>query len=112
MRKKILFTILYLISIFCVVYYTIKYYCEKSLMFGEKQLFIWTVIIVIIMFCLVIGIVNYLKLNVVKEQNQELLMQASHLSKKIEEYHYSEMNNINSTMECILDLDKGDESDE
>ena len=45
----------------------------------------------------------------IKKQNKELLKQVFHLSKQIEDYCYSEMNNINSTMECILDLDKGDD---
>ena len=48
----------------------------------------------------------------VKKQNKELLKQVFRLSKQIEDYCYSEMNNINSTMKCILDLDKGDNTNE
>ena len=67
---------------------------------------------VIIIFCLLIGILNSIKLNNVTKQNKELLKQVFYLSKQIEDYCYSEMNNINSTMECILDLDKGDDPNE
>ena len=72
----------------------------------------WTIVMVIIIFCLLVGILNSIKLNNVTKQNEELLKQVSHLSKKIEDYCYLEMNNINSTMEYILDLDKGDDPNE
>jgi outer membrane murein-binding lipoprotein Lpp len=109
MGKKIVVTTLYLISIFCIVYYAAKYYCERNLKFEKNQILGWTIVMVIIVSSLIIGMFNSIKLNSIKKQNDELLAEVSHLSKKIGKYHYSEMSNINSTMECVLDLDKGDD---
>lgn len=112
MSKKCIIVALYLISLFCIIYYTIKYYYNKNLTFGHNQILIWTMVIVLVIICLIIGIINSIKLNKLQNQNEELLSQISHLSKRIVGYHYSEMSNINSTMECILDLDKGENTNE
>lgn len=104
--RKIVRYFLFSVSLLCILYYTIKYYYENNLSFDKSNILGWTIVVFIIVVCLSIGIRNSIRLDKVLIQNKELIDKVSELSKTIEAYHYSEMSNVNSVMECVLDLDK------
>ena len=64
---------------------------------------------VIILLSLILGMIANFKLDILEKQNEELLNEVFHLSKTIQNNHYSELSAIKNNMECILDLNKGDD---
>lgn len=106
--KKILTIAIGVIGIACVIYYSSKYYIESHLFINYNQCLGFTVVIAIILISLILGIIANFKLNILQKQNKELLNEISHLSKTIQDNHYSELSAIENNMECILDVDKGD----
>lgn len=107
--RKILTTIMGFMGIACAVYYASKYYIETHLSIDHNQLVGFTIVVVIILSSLILGMIANFKLNALQKQNKELLNEVSRLSKTIQNNHYSELSAIENNMECILDLDKGDE---
>lgn len=107
--RKLLTALFCMGGLSCVTYYVCKYYTVKQLCFTEQQTFSFGIIATIVILGLIIGIVNYLKIEELQKQNVELLKKLSYLSNQISKCHVSEMKAISSNMECILDLDKGDE---
>lgn len=97
------------IGIFCIIYYFNKFYNNTSLGFERNTLYAFIILSVLIIISLISSAFNYLKLDKVEKQNKKLLNQVDILYQQIEKYHYSEMKSINSNMECILDLEKGEE---
>lgn len=61
------------ISIFSLVYFTVKYYYDNRLIFKENDILGWTILVLIILAALVIGIVNNREISSVKSQNRELV---------------------------------------
>lgn len=98
---------LYAMSISCILYYTIKYYFNNCLVFNSSKIVPWTIIVFIILSCLILGVSNSIKLDKVIRQNLQLGETIIKMSEQIENFHYSEMSNINSVMECVVDIDSG-----
>lgn len=88
------------IGIFCMIYYFGKFYINGSLKLEHNMLFCFAIVVTMIIISLIFGMILYV-------QNLRLSSQISHLSKELEQFHYSEMSLIKSNMECILDLEEG-----
>lgn len=95
------------IGIFCTIYYFSKFYIQGSLTFEHDMIVGFSIIATMIVVSLILGMVLYVKLCIIEQQNVSLSNQVSCLSKELEKFHYSEMDSIKDNMECILDLDEG-----
>jgi len=73
------------ISIFSLLYFTIKYYANGFLNFNQRYLFFWTFLVMIILVTLIIGLVNNHELRILKKQNKKLLDNNDELLSKNEE---------------------------
>ncbi len=70
--KKILTYLGSALSIFSLLYFTVKFYFEGSLHFAHNKVFMWTILVFIILSTLVLGIVNNQELQTIKQQNTDL----------------------------------------
>lgn len=107
--RKFITIVFSVFGMFCILYYCGKYFIEKHLYFEENTMLYFYLVMTVVIFGLVMSILNYKKIDKLQLQNNQLLDEVSHLCKIVEEFHYSEMESIKSNMECILDLDKGDD---
>lgn len=94
------------IGVFCIVYYLSKFYTKGFVEFNHNAIIGFSIVATMIIISLISSMIIYVKLCKMENKNVELSNQISHLSKEIEKFHYSEMESINSNMECILDLDE------
>jgi len=71
--KKLTTYLCSIISIFSLIYFTVKYYFNGELFFGEKSVLLWTILIFIILSTLILGIVNNQELQTIKRNNVDLI---------------------------------------
>ena len=73
--KKLATILFSAISIFSLIYFTVKYYLKGQLLFdsSESNVFVWTFLVAVIVVSLILGIVNTCQLQTVKHQNSELI---------------------------------------
>ena len=102
--KKLTTYIFYAISIFSLVYFTIKYYHDKSLNFDYDGIIGWTIIIVIILTTLGIGIFNCIKIKKLEKQNVELLSLVKELCERQEYNNENTLLTLQNSREISLDI--------
>lgn len=102
--KKIMTYIFSIISIFSLVYFTVKYYCDSVLVFGESNIIGWTVLIFIILATLIVGIVNNKELNTLKSQNTELVSIVNKLLERQDEVCDELLVTLQNSREISLDI--------
>ena len=86
------------IGIFCMLYYSAKYYTQGRLSFEHNAIVGFSIVCTMIIICLILNMYNAIR-------NDQLKDQISELSKQLERYHYAEMKATENNMECILDID-------
>lgn len=96
-------------SIIGLIFYASKYYIVGNLFIGSNLIYIFTFVSLIALFSLIMGIVNSIQTENLKNQNKILLNKVEDLSNKLDNYHYSEMKSIHSNMEVILKKGEQDE---
>lgn len=92
------------ISIFSLVYFTIKYYCDSKLNFSEHNIIGWTILILIILATLVIGIINNREIGVVKNQNRELVAIVNKLLERQDDVCDEILETLQNSREISLDI--------
>ena len=71
--KKFATYIFSAISIFSLVYFTVKYYYDNRLVFEENDILGWTILVLIILATLVIGTINNHKISIIQSKNKALV---------------------------------------
>ena len=71
--KRITTILFSIIAIFSIVYYTVKFYMNDVLIFNNRNILGWTILVFIILATLIIGLWNSSRLNTITRQNVELL---------------------------------------
>ena len=99
MAKRISISLFTLLSIFCIVYYTSKFYFEGELFFDNKMILAWTIIVVLIISSLIVGLFSIWK--VYKLDKEKLVLQLNEHS----ENHYDSLcNYLLNSRELSLDI--------
>lgn len=102
MRRNIFTIIISVISIFALVYYTLKFYRIM-----DTISFIWWILTVIIFITIVIlSITSTIRLSKIESKISEMTDMIKDFRAVNEKHHYDEMAEINNNLECILDLDR------
>jgi len=77
--KKLTTYIFSAISIFSLVYFTVKYYFDGALNFNRNNIMVWTILVFVILLTLILGIVNNRELQTIKSQNENIQEQNTNL---------------------------------
>lgn len=100
--KKLATYVFSAISIFSLLYFTVKYYFDGALNFNHSNILMWTIFIFIILFTLVLGICNNRELQLIKKQNTDL----SNLVLKLVNSHDDKCDELLTTLlnssSCVL----------
>ena len=102
--KRFITFLFSVISIFCLVYFTVKYYYNNTLTFGKDGIFGWTVLILIILATLIIGIMNNREIAVVKSQNTELVTIINKLLERQDDVRDEILETLQNNKEISLDI--------
>lgn len=102
--KKVSIIGLSSISLFCIVYYTLKYYTSKTLCFKENFILVWTIFALLTIFCLALGIFNFIKLEKINKQNEEFKTLLLKLIDQGDDNYYSVLHHLQNNREISLDI--------
>lgn len=92
------------ISIFSLIYFTVKYYHDSKLSFNEDGILGWTILILVILATLIIGIVNNHEILSVKEQNKDLLKIVNKLLERQDDVCDEILETLQNSREISLDI--------
>ena len=102
MRRNIFTIIISVISIFALVYYTLKFYYIMNVVS-----FVWWILTVLIFITIVVlSITSTIRLSKIESKISEMADIISDFRNVSTKHHYDEMAEINNNLECILDLDR------
>lgn len=102
--KSTILTIFASIGIFCIIYYTSKFYMERHLCFTDKMLVGWTIVGTLICISLIIGIASLWKIDKIERQNDEMKDILLKMSEDSEEYYDSLCHHLQNSRELSLDI--------
>lgn len=94
----------YIISIFSLVYFTIKYYHDQVLTFDNQSIFKWSAIVLVILISLGLGIFNAIEIRKVRKQNTELLSLVKELCERQESTCEEVLLTLQNSREISLDI--------
>lgn len=110
--KKITTYLFSIISIFSLIYFTVKYYFDGALIFSNNNILVYTILISIILLTLILGIVNNRELNTIKQQNVDLIGLISKLinshDEKCEELLITMLNSREIELDIYNKIKEGD----
>ena len=104
MAKRISISLFTLLSIFCIVYYTSKFYFEGELFFDNKMILAWTIIVVLIISSLIVGLLSVWKVYKLDKENLELKELVLQLNEHSENHYDSLCNHLQNSRELSLDI--------
>ena len=104
MAKRISISLFTLLSIFCIVYYTSKFYFEGELFFDNKMILAWTIIVVLIILSLSVGLFSVWKVYKLDKENLELKELVLQLNEHSENHYDSLCNYLLNSRELSLDI--------
>lgn len=104
MAKKLSISLFSIIGIFCIFYYTRKFYIEKELVFGKDMLIAWTIVVALVFISLVVGTLSLWKIDKVERQNKEMKEILLKLADNSEEYYDSLCHHLQNSRELSLDI--------
>ena len=100
--SKLVKYLLTIISIICLVYYSLKFYTDKFVSIDSAPMAFWLIMFTIIILSLLIGLYNiYINSKILKE-NKEMRNLLNQLYCKMEENHEEISDNQDDIMETIL----------
>ena len=102
--KPILVYIGTALSIFCLTYYTIKFYFDGKLIFGNNKIFMWTILVMIILATLLLGVINNKEIITVKQQNKELVYIVNKILERQDETCDEILETLQNSREISLDI--------
>lgn len=102
--KKIMYLCFSAVSGFCVLYYSMKFYTEQSLFFGEELISWWMFVSFCILVSIIIGLYNMKTLKFLKSQNKELKNLILSLEKQLNKNHFSQLDEIQNSNDISLDI--------
>ena len=100
---KVVSIILFVIIGFSVVYYTSKFYWEKSLTFGTNSLVLWTIFSFLILTSIVLSLYSCQKICKQEIKIEELKTLIVELENQESEHHYSILEVLNNSRDISLD---------
>lgn len=103
-KNKLVISLFSIIGIFCIVYYTSKFYLEGELCFGSNMLVSWTIIVSLIIISLIVGLHALWKVNKIERQNNEMKDILLKLAEDSEEYYDSLCHHLQNSRELSLDI--------
>ena len=104
MAKKLVVSLFSIMSIFCMVYYSCKFYQEHQLVFDDRHLLPWAIIITMIIISLIIGLIAVWRVEKVEKQNNEMKSILLQLAEDSEEYYNSLCHHLQNSRELSLDI--------
>ena len=99
--KKLTTYIFSAISIFSLIYFTVKYYFDGALSFNRNNILVWTIVI---LFTLILGIANNRELQTIKQQNSNLIGLVSRLIESHENNCDEILTTLLNSREIDLDI--------
>lgn len=102
--KKFVIQVISFISLYCIIYYTIKLYQTKYLVFDYKSIIPWSIIAFMTIISLFIGVYNINKIAKIEEQNKELKIILLKLTENSDEYYDSICHHLQNSRELSLDI--------
>lgn len=102
LRRNIFTIIISFISMFALVYYTLKFYYIMNVVS-----FVWWILTVLIFITIVVLLItSTIRLSKIESKISEMTDMIKDFRVVNERHHYDEMAEINNNLECILDLDR------
>ena len=102
--KKLTTYIFSAISIFSLIYFTVKYYFDGALSFNRNNILVWTILVFVILFTLILGILNNRELQTIKQQNSNLIGLVSRLIESHENNCDEILTTLLNSREIDLDI--------
>ena len=100
--SKVVKYLLTLVSIICLIYYSLKFYTDKFISIDSAPRVFWLAMLTIMMTSLLIGLYNiYINSKILKE-NKEMKELLNQLYCKLKENHEEISDNQDDIMETIL----------
>lgn len=88
-----------------LVYFTSKFYMNKSLVFEETYLPVWTLVVSAISFSLILSCLSLKKMGEIQKQNKELKELIIDLKSQSENNHYESIGYMQNTREYFMKLE-------
>lgn len=95
--------VLFVIIGFSIVYYTSKFYWDKSLTFNANSLILWTIISFLILVSVMLSLYSCHKVCQQELQIEELKILIKKLCNQESEHHYSVLESLNNSRDISLD---------
>jgi len=100
--KRITTWVFSIISIICLLYYTVKYYHDKILVFKEGEILGWTVLMCILLALLVLGLANNREIINISRKMINVENQNTKLIELILKYIDTNENNCDEILTTLL----------
>ena len=104
MVKKLSISLFSTLGIFCIFYYSKKFYVEGELVFGRDMLVAWTIIVAMITISLIVGTLSLWKIGKIEKQNKEMKDILLKLAENSEDYYDSLCHHLQNSRELSLDI--------
>ena len=88
---------------FSIVYYTSKFYWDKSLTFNASSLILWTIVSFLILISIILSLYSCYKVCRQESQIEELKILIKKLCNQESEHHYSVLESLNNSRDISLD---------
>ena len=104
MIKKLSISLFSILGVFCIFYYTRKFYIEGKLVFSRDMLIAWNIIVAMIAISLIVGTFSLWKIGKIEKQNKEIKEILLKLAENSEDYYDSLCHHLQNSRELSLDI--------
>ena len=104
MIKKLSISLFSILGVFCIFYYTRKFYIEGKLVFSRDMLIAWNIIVAMIAISLIVGTFSLWKIGKIEKQNKEMKEILLKLAENSEDYYDSLCHHLQNSRELSLDI--------